>query len=181
VTKVEYGVASWYGKAFHGRPTASGETFDMSRATAAHKHAPLGTHAVVTNLDNGQAVRVRINDRGPVLRNRILDLSYGAARSLDMVETGIVRVKVEFLPEPVDLPQIFTVQAGSFHDPNNAARAHKALGSFHPRVWVNTVRESVQTLYRVLVGPFSKREDAERVARQVEAQGYTPVVVSLPH
>src|SRR5262245_33516504 len=74
-TRVQIGVASWYGKEFHGRPTASGEIYDMYQSTAAHLTAPLGTHALVTNLDNGQSVRVRINDRGPYKPRRILDLS----------------------------------------------------------------------------------------------------------
>jgi peptidoglycan lytic transglycosylase len=99
VLPVQYGVASWYGRAFHGRPTASGEPFDMAQITAAHRSAPLGTQALVTNLDNGQAVRVRINDRGPWKRGRLLDLSYGAAQRIGMLQAGSARVKVEFLPE----------------------------------------------------------------------------------
>ncbi|MGE3536546.1 MAG: septal ring lytic transglycosylase RlpA family protein [Candidatus Tectimicrobiota bacterium] len=95
--RVQYGVASWYGRAFHGRPTASGEVYDMHQSTAAHRKVPLGTYAVVTNLENGQATRVRINDRGPFSRGRIMDLSYGAARQIDMVRRGSARVKVEFL------------------------------------------------------------------------------------
>src|SRR5215831_11364607 len=77
-TRVQVGVASWYGKEFHGRLTASGEIYDMYQPTAAHLTAPLGTQALVTNLENGQSVRVRINDRGPYKRLRILDLSYEA-------------------------------------------------------------------------------------------------------
>jgi len=104
-SRVQVGVASWYGKAFHGRPTASGEIYDMYRPTAAHLTAPLGTYALVTNLDNGQSVRVRINDRGPHKRRRILDLSYEAARQIEMVRAGSARVKVEFLAESVSLSQ----------------------------------------------------------------------------
>jgi rare lipoprotein A len=99
-TRVQVGVASWYGKEFHGRPTASGEIYDMYQPTAAHLTAPLGTYALVTNLENGQSVRVRINDRGPYKYRRILDLSYEAARQLDLVRSGTGRVQVDFLAEP---------------------------------------------------------------------------------
>jgi peptidoglycan lytic transglycosylase len=95
--RVQIGLASWYGRRWQGRPTASGERYDRHQPTAAHRTAPLGTQAVVTNLANGHTVRVRINDRGPHTRHRILDLSYEAARQLDMVRTGAARVKVEFL------------------------------------------------------------------------------------
>ena len=98
-TRVQVGVASWYGKPFHGRTTASGEIYDMYQPTAAHLTAPLGTYALVTNLENGQSVRVRINDRGPYKRPRILDLSYEAARQIDMVSPGLGRVQIEFLAE----------------------------------------------------------------------------------
>jgi rare lipoprotein A len=96
-SRVQIGLASWYGRRWQGRPTASGERYDRHQPTAAHRTAPLGTQAVVTNLANGHTVRVRINDRGPHTRHRILDLSYEAARRLDMVHTGVARVKIEFL------------------------------------------------------------------------------------
>jgi rare lipoprotein A len=95
--RVQTGMASWYGRRWQGRPTASGERYDRHQLTAAHRTAPLGTQAVVTNLANGHVVRVRITDRGPHTRHRILDLSYEAARQLDMIRTGAARVKVELL------------------------------------------------------------------------------------
>ena len=104
-THVQVGVASWYGKYFHGRLTASGEIYDMYQPTAAHLTAPLGTYALVTNLENGQSVRVRINDRGPYKRPRILDLSYEAARQIDMVRPGLGRVQIDFLAEPAFVVQ----------------------------------------------------------------------------
>jgi rare lipoprotein A len=96
-SRVQIGLASWYGRRWQGRPTASGARYDRSQLTAAHRTAPLGTQAVVTNLANGYVVRVRITDRGPHTRQRILDLSYEAARRLAMIRTGAARVKVEFL------------------------------------------------------------------------------------
>jgi rare lipoprotein A len=91
---VERGTASWYGRKFHGRKTSNGETYDMFRMTAAHKHLPLPTYARVTNLDNGRSVVVRINDRGPFHGNRIIDLSYAAAGRLGMLANGTARVEV---------------------------------------------------------------------------------------
>src|SRR5499426_4675479 len=104
-THVQVGMASWYRKGFHGRPTASGEIYDMYQPTAAHLTAPLGTYALVTNLENGQSVRVRINDRGPYKYRRILDLSYEAARQIDMVRPGLGRVQIDFLAEPAPATQ----------------------------------------------------------------------------
>ncbi len=94
------GLASWYGKKYHGRPTASGERFDMHKVSAAHRTLPLGSVVKVTNLDNGRTLQVRINDRGPFIDGRIIDLSYKAAKKLDMVKAGVVPVKliVQSLP-----------------------------------------------------------------------------------
>lgn len=91
------GLASWYGREFHGRPTASGERYDMHELTAAHRTLPFGTRVRVTNLENGRSVRVRINDRGPFVDGRIIDLSYGAAKKIAMVKAGVVRVRLEIL------------------------------------------------------------------------------------
>jgi rare lipoprotein A len=197
-------MASWYGKKFHGRTTASGEVYNMYQTTAAHRTAPLGSYALVTNLDNGQAVQVRINDRGPHVRNRILDLSYGAARQLDIVRTGSGRVKVEFFdqkpaadppPEPAvaaveDRPHTipvlpvvsvapFTVQAGAYQAPSNAARAQKALMAVYPQVSISVAPESAQSLHRVRLGPFQSRDEAEKVVHRVRAHGYAAVVVAM--
>jgi rare lipoprotein A len=100
-TAYQIGNASWYGKSFHGRTTASGEDFDMFELTAAHRQLPLGTLIKVTNLHNGKWLIVRVNDRGPFVKNRILDLSYGAARMLDF-HRGIERVRLDLVePETV--------------------------------------------------------------------------------
>jgi rare lipoprotein A len=91
------GLASWYGEPHHGQPTASGEIFDMAQLTAAHRTLPFGTRLRVVNLENGRIVRVRVNDRGPYLDGRVLDLSRGAARALAMVERGVVPVRWEII------------------------------------------------------------------------------------
>jgi len=94
---VQVGVASWYGPGFHGNRTANGEIYDQYELTAAHPSLPLGTRVMVTNLENGRAVQVRINDRGPFVDGRAIDLSYAAARTLGMVGPGTVRVRIEVL------------------------------------------------------------------------------------
>jgi rare lipoprotein A len=177
---VQYGTASWYGKKFHGRRTANGEVFDMYQLTAAHKSVPLGIHAIVTNMDTGRSVRVRVNDRGPFVGNRILDLSYAAARRLDMVETGLAWVKIQFLPETIPATA-FIVQAGAFRDRTNAVQAHKALATQYSRVWITAASEDSYLFYRVRLGPFTSRAAAERTAHQARARGYPAKVVPFPH
>ena len=97
VLEEEYGVASYYADKFHGRKTASGEVFDMNKISAAHKEMPLGTVVRVTNLKNGRWVVLKINDRGPFVKGRIIDLSYGAAKQLDFVREGTTDVRIEVL------------------------------------------------------------------------------------
>jgi rare lipoprotein A len=97
---VEIGIASWYGPGFHGRRTASGEIYNMYAYTAAHKTLPLGTYVRVINLENGKSVVVRINDRGPFKKGRIIDLSYAAAKKIGMIEKGTARVRLEILSKP---------------------------------------------------------------------------------
>lgn len=107
--KAQVGNASWYGKAFHGRPTASGEDYDMFQLTAAHRSLPLGTYVKVTNLRNGKWAVLKVNDRGPFVGNRILDVSYGAAQVLNFRGRGIEKVKVEVVE-----PQTLAVATDSF-------------------------------------------------------------------
>jgi peptidoglycan lytic transglycosylase len=97
---VQRGHASWYGRTHDGRRTASGEIFDMRQLTAAHPSLPLGTRVLVTNLNNGRSVEVRVNDRGPTIRGRIIDLSYAAARKLDAVGEGVVPVTLRVVSKP---------------------------------------------------------------------------------
>jgi rare lipoprotein A len=150
--------------------------FDL---TAAHVTAPLGIHALVTNLDNGRSVRVRINDRGPFVGNRILDLSYGAARQLGMIAAGVVPVRIEFLLATVPTPA-FIVQAGAYTDQDNAARVQKTLASQYPQVWIVMTHEGSATFYRVRLGTFSSRAEAEQAARRLAALGYAASVMPLP-
>ncbi len=88
------GMASWYGEKFHGRKTANGERYDMYGYTAAHRTLPFNTEIIVVNMENGKKVRVRVNDRGPFVRGRILDLSYGAAKKIGMIQSGVVKIRI---------------------------------------------------------------------------------------
>jgi rare lipoprotein A len=97
----QVGVASWYGKYFDGKPTASGEPYDMNDLTAAHPSLPLGTFVKVTNLRNGRSVVVRVNDRGPVVDGRIIDLSYNAAKVIEMKGRGVQRVRLDLVPTQI--------------------------------------------------------------------------------
>lgn len=108
--KAQVGQASWYGKAFHGRPTASGEEYDMFQLTAAHRSLPLGTYVKVTNLRNGKWAVLKVNDRGPYVGNRILDVSYGAAQVLNFRGRGVEKVSIEVIePQTVAMADINTL------------------------------------------------------------------------
>jgi rare lipoprotein A (peptidoglycan hydrolase) len=116
----QIGTASWYGPGFHGNRTSSGEIYDQYELTAAHRTFPLGTRVSVTNLQNGREVEVRINDRGPFVKERTIDLSYAAARSLDMLGPGTAPVRIEVLGEaPVPLAAVaYTIQTASTSPPS---------------------------------------------------------------
>jgi rare lipoprotein A (peptidoglycan hydrolase) len=109
--KAQVGRASWYGKAFHGRPTASGEEYDMFQLTAAHRSLPLGTYVKVTNLRNNKWAVLKVNDRGPYVGDRILDVSYGAAQVLNFRGRGVERVKIEVIePQTIALANLSNVE-----------------------------------------------------------------------
>jgi len=165
---VEEGIASWYGDDFHGRPTASGETYDMYKLTAAHKTLPLGVTARVIRLDDRRTVRVRVNDRGPFVEGRIIDLSYGAAKVLGIVEEGItfVRIEVEGFTDLDQFP--YFVQVGSFEERSNALMMKDSLSSRFEDV---TVVES-EGLYKVRVGAFDTEEEARILAERLKRAGY---------
>lgn len=174
------GVASWYGAEYHGRPTASGEIYDMYELTAAHLTLPFGSQVQVTHLENGRTVRLRINDRGPFIEGRIVDLSYGAAQALDMVAQGVAPVKLELLPDqpsPERNGEEYTVQVGSFVSRENSERLKEALVRRYSQVYL-THRETASTTYhQVRVGHFASREAAEGMAMRLKGEGL-PVFVT---
>lgn len=173
--RVEYGLASWYGEKFHGRRTSSGEVYDMYQLTAAHRTLTMGTRVMVTHVKNGRSVMVTINDRGPFVAGRIIDLSYAAAKTLWMVEEGVARVKVEVLDER-PLAQTyegpFTIQVGSFVYRANAIRLMEELQKVHKGVYITELRTPEATYYRVRLGRFSTREEAHIYAIRLARDGY---------
>jgi rare lipoprotein A len=174
----EQGMASWYGPGFHGKTTSNKEIYDMHDMTAAHRTLPFGTHVMVTNLENGRSVVVRINDRGPFVNDRIIDLSYAAAQQLDMLGPGVVKVRVEVLPDisPDPGAQKFSVQVGSFTVKSNAAALQDSLKERYAGVYVSTFRTSRQTYYRVRIKARSM-EEARATARKLQAEGYSAMVL----
>ncbi|HEY5680282.1 MAG TPA: septal ring lytic transglycosylase RlpA family protein [Pseudomonadales bacterium] len=161
------GIASWYGRKFHGRATSSGETFDMFELTAAHTSLPIPTYARVTNLHNGRSTIVRINDRGPFHADRLIDLSYAAAVKLGFATRGTARVRVEAL---VDSPDYF-LQAGAFSDMSSADALKNALGALTgARAYV--VRVSSDALFRVRIGPVKSRPEALRLQALIASSDF---------
>jgi len=172
---IERGIASWYGPGFHGRFTASGERYDMDAMTAAHKSLPFGTVVEVRNLDNGRTARVRINDRGPFVKGRILDLSRAAAKALGIYGPGTAPVEIVAVGiEPLGGLR-FTVQVGAFHDRDAAERLAEQLRSYFPDVSIR----SDDVWSRVQVGSFPNRSEAQSFAGRLSALGYPAVVVPL--
>lgn len=172
----ETGMASWYGRDFHGRKTANGETYDMYGLSAAHRTLALGTVIRVTNLDSYKSITVRINDRGPFARNRILDLSYGAAKELGYVAQGTAKVKIETV-EPVKDAALFTVQAAAFVEEENARMLKERLQRKFETVYIVPFESNVGKFFRVRVGAYPTEEKAERIAGKLTLEGLEPIVV----
>ena len=178
----EEGLASWYGgdDGFEGKPTASGEIYDSSLMTAAHRDLPLGTVVEVWSVQNGRSVRVRINDRGPFIQGRIIDLSRAAAGKLDLIGPGTGRVRLTLLkPGPaapvVSASGLWSVQIGSFADASNAQRhADRARSTGRP-----VSLEPYNGLTRVKVGAYSSRGEARDVLAELERQGFEGIVVPV--
>ena len=175
----QQGVASWYGPGFHGEATTSGEIYDQYSMTAAHPTLPLGTRVDVTNLLNARTVEVRINDRGPFVGDRVIDLSYAAAQKLDMIGPGTAPVRIEVLDAPGDhLPTAaYAVQVGAFADFGNATELQRRLSASLARVYIAPVGIEHGRYYRVRVGPFANRQDAIRAANALTGLGLRPVVM----
>jgi len=197
----ERGVASWYGKKFHGQHTSNGETYDMYAMTAAHKTLPLPSYARVRNLNNGKSVIVRVNDRGPFLDNRLIDLSYAAAYRLGILGTGTGIVEVEGLSgdapvttvaaagAPAKLSPIATaeaapaprlyLQAGAFGNRDNADHLRNRLAEAQiVPVHVEPAQVDGQPRFRVRIGPLDSVEASDRIAEQVRNLGLAkPIVV----
>jgi rare lipoprotein A len=175
---VQYGVASWYGPDFHGKPTSSGEIYDMYQLTCAHNTLPLGTVVIVTNLENGKSLELKVNDRGPFAKDRIIDLSYAAASILGVYEKGTAWVKVETIGPWIEEVQRLTLQVASFTDENNAQRLAEQLRRDFDQVYVATVETSTQKYHRVRVGQFEERDSALRTAERLSQMGFSVLVTT---
>ena len=180
VGATEEGWASWYGHPYHGRRTSSGEIYDMEQLTAAHRTLPLGTRVRVENLSNGRDVEVRINDRGPFVENRIIDLSNAAARRIQMLGPGTARVRLHVtgLPEaPAD--GFYAVQVGAFQNRGNAERLRETMARGHGSSLVQVYDSPSGRLYRVLVGRSGEPGTAQALAETLRAEGFRGFVLRV--
>lgn len=196
------GVASWYGTKFHGRRTSSGERYDMYAMTAAHKTLPIPAYVEVRNLDNGRKIVVRVNDRGPFVNNRIIDLSYVAAKKLGITANGTGRVEIRAidprssktttaavspattaviakvaLNTPNTPPGQLYLQVGAFTDRNNASQLlNRMVAATTENVLINRKATGNYSIYRVRIGPLDSETDALRLRSQLQALG-----INSPH
>jgi rare lipoprotein A len=200
---IERGVASWYGPGFHKIRTSTGEPYDMYAMTAAHKTLPLPAYVRVTNLQNGRSIVVRVNDRGPFVGNRIIDLSYTAASKLDMLRNGTAMVEVRTV-EPIPAAELppavaaaaadaaaaavpsvpptstFFVQAGAFSDPANAERlAAKLRGGDYGTVFVRDNEIAGRKMFRVRIGPISGVAEFDRIVAALGRAGINDAHLAL--
>jgi rare lipoprotein A len=182
------GIASWYGKPFHGRKTANGETYNMYALSAAHKTLPLGTWVRVHNLKNGKKLDVRINDRGPFIRGRIIDLSFAAAKKIGLVGPGVVKVEITTIRSSVSskskpdksLPQVdyytgnFTIQIAAFKNRKNALLLKRKLDESYKNVHISSYDSGRGIYYRVRVGmchTLTQAIEYEKIMLQKGFQG----------
>lgn len=170
----EVGTASWYGIAERGRPTASGELMDPGKMTAAHPSLPFGTVVRVTDIDSGRTIEVRINDRGPFVHDRIIDLSHEAARRLGILERGVAPVRLA-IASPAPASQ-YTVQVGAYRSRRAAAALSRRL---REHGYGRSEVVAADGVHRVRIGRFSRRDEARALADGIRDGGYEAMVVRL--
>jgi len=175
------GNASWYGEPFHGRRASNGEIYDMYKLTAAHRTLPFDTVVRVTNLSNGKETTVRITDRGPFVNDRIIDLSFAAARQIDSIGAGVVPVRLEIVSGTIDPTSgYFTVQVGAFRDHGNAERLRDRLNASYSPIFIQQYDSPDGVYFRVRVGRVSGEDAARQFGEQLRSrEGFTPFVVRL--
>lgn len=189
----ERGIASWYGEDFHGRKTANGETYNMYGISAAHKTLPLGTYVSVRNLRNDQTIVVRVNDRGPFIRGRIIDLSYGAANKIGLVGPGIAPVEIVALGMPKTTPETkqgepaympanyyvgdFTIQVGAFREQANALALKSKLAQAYDNVHIVLYESNQGTFYRVRVAKCTTIDEARQYEKKLASDGFSDAIV----
>ena len=165
----ETGYASWYGKRYHGNKTSIGEVYDMYQMTGAHKTLPLPCFVKVTNLINQKSVIIRVNDRGPFVKNRIIDLSYAAAHRLEIIEKGSELVKVEVISLlsnyiPNKSLNAFYIQAGTFSVQGNAVKLLNRINKNKIEKRLNKITKK-GSLYSVMIGPYTSRNKANEISK----------------
>lgn len=182
------GVASWYGAEFHGRPTASGEIFNMYDYTCAHREYPFGTKLRVLNLQNGKEVTCIVNDRGPFVPGRDIDLSYASAKKIDLIGQGTATVLMEPIGRDYSyvryvkytpLTGPVTIQVGAFHEIDNALRLKQSLSLKYQNVYINKAVVKGQTFYRVRVGKFMNYDEAYNLAKSMGQEGYKVIITNF--
>jgi rare lipoprotein A len=190
----EKGICSWYGPDFHGKKTSTGETYDMHGFTAAHRILPFNTQVRVKNPANNKEIMVRINDRGPFVKDRILDLSYSGAKALGLIGPGTAPIELEALGileeweedgrkvsrmvQQVDFRQgDFSIQIGAFKDRQNAARLQEKMAKDYPRIEVSETVLNGETFFRVRISHYQKLQDALQLQKQLEGQGFVQAMV----
>jgi rare lipoprotein A len=185
---VQTGKASWYGKKFHGRKTSNGETYNMYSMTAAHKTLPMNTWVSVHNLKNNKKIVVRVNDRGPFVSGRIIDLSYTGAKGIGIVGPGTGKVRVTALGKatsyskvtkaPVSFKPVnylkgnFTVQVGAFKVKENAQKYRYKLSKQYQNAHIEPYNDGSGTFYRVRIGKFGNLNNAIRFSEQIAGKGF---------
>lgn len=189
---VERGIASWYGKKFHGHRTSSGEPYNMYAMTAAHTRLPLPAYVQVTNLKNQRTVVVRVNDRGPFHPNRIIDLSYAAAKKLGITGKGTAMVEVRAIEpgttykvassKPIDTTHMeqaefhLYLQVGAFVSRSNAEQLQQKLRTRYTQLNINAGYNAENNVYRVRIGPLASVAEADRLAESLSRDGF-----AMPH
>ena len=171
----ETGYASWYGGKFQGRKTANGEIFDTYKFTAAHKTLPFDTVVRVRNLENGKTTIVRINDRGPFVRGRIIDLSYAAAKDIGMVERGVVRVAIEIIEGDASKAKnyVYKIQVGAF---SNMQNAQNVVGRLSSNGLKPAVERTESGMFRVVLNNIQEK-DIEKSRQMLKKAGFTNYVL----
>lgn len=178
---VQTGIASWYGRNFHGKTTSNGEVFDMYAMTAAHNTLPHGLYVKVVNSRNGRETVVRINDRGPVTSGRIIDLSYSAAKDLGMIESGLSPVTIEALGYQVKNTKskivyrepshnergLFGIQVGAYSKRENAETMAETVRERYDSVTIQETKVNGETIFRVRVGKYASLHSAKQQLRQI--------------
>ena len=190
----ETGIASWYGTKFHGNLTSSGEPYDMYKMTAAHKTLPIPSYVSVKNLENNKQVVVKVNDRGPFVDGRIIDLSYAAAQKLEVIRNGTARVELEVIAAPQisgatsndteqiaylkNNPQQYFVQMGAFSEINNAEkfRAQLISQSIKPTI-IKSYSDANGEFHKVQVGPLTSTQDLQLMESRLSDLGYTQLYI----